>query len=58
MATEFKFWLYQAFSSTLKMGDGSFLETLENFPTLWRLSAREGFIVQYDNSSEHIMCCT
>jgi hypothetical protein len=40
------------------MGKDSVLETLENFPTVRQLFAREDCVEQYDNSSEHIIGCT
>jgi hypothetical protein len=55
VATKFKFLLHQTVSSNLKMGKDSVLETLENFPTMRRLSALEDYIEQYDNSSEHVI---
>jgi hypothetical protein len=39
-------WFYQAIGSNLKMGMESVPETLENFRTFKRQSAREDFIKQ------------
>jgi hypothetical protein len=40
----YRFWFYQAVSSTLKMGSSSVPETMENFRILIRLCAQEDFI--------------